>query len=85
MAEEVRCQVNGYLQGDTPIWNPCNAIIPRLDEGSCVAPSRAHFTRDFCGEAADDPIHKPGFAESHTYLGPLASECEAGHPQSRWR
>ena len=69
MAEEVRCQaLAAYLDG-------CNAIIPRLERGACVAP----VPEGKCGTSRG--AHEAGIIDDHAYIGPLASECEAGHPQ----
>jgi hypothetical protein len=55
----------------------CGAPIPRLDEGRCSAV----LPRDReCGWPKRSDIHQKGHPYMHAYLGPLASECTAGHP-----
>lgn len=69
---EVRCQA---LVPESPASEPCNAIIPRLERGVCVAP----VPEGKCGTSRG--AHDAGIIDDHAYLGPLASECEAGHVQ----
>jgi hypothetical protein len=55
--------------GRVRVSRVCGAPIPRLDEGPCAA----------CGkEEGDGWLHRA--FNGHSYLGPLASECTAGHP-----
>ena len=79
MTDEARCQTYVLASeiDDYPSKR-CNAIITRAGEGPCEHESRVG---EFCNEQnvmVNLWVHGP---LGHTYLGPLAAECEAGHPQ----
>ena len=64
----------------------CNAPILRLDEGPCeFQVPRTHRWGTYIGQTVScwgaKDAHGVDGGYGHAYLGPLASECEKGHPQ----
>ena len=82
MNEDATCRRLVYQdaqgEGGTHIYSEavCGASIPRLTEGPCQRMVPGQSAPLACGQPRGD--HGP---VAHVYLGPLASECTAGHPQ----
>jgi hypothetical protein len=83
---EATCQYIIYHKTDHPmsVDVQCGAPIPRLNEGPCeFQVPRTHRWGTYIGQTVScwggKHAHVNG-GYNHAYLGPLATECENGHP-----